>query len=177
MMDILTWRTRMEAVLEELRDIDLGYPQDENVLGAAGDPAALAEFVSRAGLDPRAPLVNFYRACSGVSLPDVHVGYFIHEPGLVLRGLEGGEPRRLTGPYAREVLVFGTDGGGGRFALGADGDGEVLYLGEGAVHDAVFDGEYGQVQTLAPDLNTFLQRLLEDVEAFVDGEEGWEYMV
>jgi hypothetical protein len=176
-MDILTWRTRMETALEELRDIDLGYPQDENVLGPPAGPAALAEFASRAGLDPRSPLVDFYRACSGVSLPDVHVGYFIHEPGLVLRGLEGGEPRRLTGPYARAVVVFGTDGGGGRFALGADGDGEVLYLGEGAVHDAVFDDADGQVQTLAPDLPAFLERLLADVEAFVNDEEGWEFMV
>lgn len=177
MTDMLTWRARMENALEELRGIDLGYPQDENVLGAAGNPAALAEFVSGAGLNPRSPLAAFYDACSGVSLPDVHVGYFIHEPGLVLRGLEGGEPRRLTGPYAREILVFGTDGGGGRFALGADGDGEVLYLGDGAVHDAVFDGVYGQVRTLAPDLRAFLNRLLADVEAFVRGEEGWEYLV
>lgn len=177
MTDILTWRTRMEAALEELRDIDLGYPQDENVLGPPADPTALAEFTSGAGLDPRSPLVGFYSACSGVSLPDVHVGYFIHEPSLVLRGLEGGEPRRLTGPYAREILVFGTDGGGGRFALGAGGDGEVLYLGEGAVHDAVFDGVDGQVQTLAPDLHAFLRRVLADVEAFVHDEEGWEYMV
>lgn len=176
-MDILTWRARMETALEELRGIDLGYPQDENVLGPPADPAALAEFVSRAGLDSRSPLADFYRACSGVSLPDVHVGYFIHEPALVLGGLGGGEPRRLTGPYAREVLVFGTDGGGGRFALGADGGGEVLYLGEGAVHDAVFDGSDGQVQPLTPDLRAFLERLLADVEAFVNDEAVWEYMV
>lgn len=167
----------MGVALEALREIDLGYPQGENVIHPATDPAALAEFVARAGLEPRSPLVALYRVCAGVSLPDVHVGYFVHAPGLVLRGLEGGEPTRLTGPYARDVLVFGTDGGGGRFALGAGGEGEVLHLGEGAVHDAVFDGVYGRVKTLAPDPNAFLARMLADVEAFVYDEEGWEYMV
>ena len=45
------------------------------------------------------------------------------------------------------------------------------------MHDAVFDDVDGQVQTLAPDLRVFLERLLADVEAFVNDEEGWEFMV
>ena len=112
-MDMLSWRARMEDALEELRATDLGYPQGENTLRPAADPASLAELASRAGLDAGSPLLALYRACAEVSLPDVHVGYFLHAPDLVLRGLERGEPRRLTGPHAREVLVFGTDGGGG----------------------------------------------------------------
>jgi hypothetical protein len=167
----------MEAAVEALRESDLGYPLSENVLGPPADPGLLADLTSRARLDPLSPLVSLYRVCASVSLPDVHVGYFIHEPSLVLKGLERGEPRRITGPLARDVVVFGTDGGGGRFALGAGGEGAVLYLGEGAVHDAVFDGVHGTVRVLSPDLTAFRDRLLADVEAFVSGREDWEYML
>ena len=176
-MDVVDWTTRMAAALKALADIDLGYPQDENRINPASDEALLERLAAVAGLGPQSALMSFYRRCGGASLPDVHVGYFVHSPELVLRGLERGEPRRLTGPQARPILVFGSDGGGGRFALGADGDGDVLYLGEGAVHDGVFDGVGGENRLVNTSLDAFLTGLLDDTEAFVRGDADWVYLV
>lgn len=176
-MQFLEWRVRMEAALAQLRTIDLGYPQGENVVQVGAEPNAVAEMAAGAGIPLLSPLVHFYRHCGGVSLPDVHVGYFVHPPELVVRGRQQGEPQRLTGTYDRAVIVFGSDGGGGRFVIGTDGDGEVLYLGEGRVEDAVYDGWNGDVRVLSESLNGFLDRLLADVEAFICPCPGWRYLV
>jgi hypothetical protein len=176
-MNLGVWRLQMEAEIEQLRNLDLGYELDENVIFPPGDPGTLLGLNDAAGLEAESPLSAFYRACGGVSLPDAHVGYFVHKPELVVRGLSSGEPRRITGAFEGDVLVFGSDGGGGRFALVPDGFGEVLYLGEGAVHDAVFDGTYGEVRLLADNLEKFLSQLLADLAAFVRSDPAWTYMI
>ena len=166
----------MAAALDAMANIDLGYPRDENRIYPSSDESLLERLASVTGLAPQSALMSFYRCCGGASLPDIHVGYFIHSPELVLRGLERGEPRRLTGLQGRSILVFGSDGGGGRFALGAAGDGDVLYLGEGAVHDGVFDGVGGENRLVSTSLDAFLTRLLDDTEAFVRGDADWAYV-
>ena len=173
-MDWVAWLRQLDDCLRTLREIDLGYPQGENVALSPPDPASLEALIARAGLDPRAPIIAFYRACGGLSLPDVYNGYFIGSPDQLLGTLVD-EPRRLADPFSCDILVFGWDGGGGRFALGTTGDGQVLHLGDGAVRDGVFDGE-DAVRVVAPDFPSFLERLLADVEAFVRDDRKWEYL-
>ena len=104
--------------------------------------------------------------------------YFIHSIDLVMRGIDRGEPVRvldITGSVP--VLVFGSDGGGGRFALQLDGPDKVLYLPVGAVNDSTFDGIQTPVKDLASDFWSFLRLLLADVSAFVDEPPNWRYLV
>ena len=170
------WLARMNNALELLRDLDLGYPMGENIVHPPPDRTIISRLASAADLPIQSKLMSVYEICNGVSLPDIHVGYFVHPAETVIRGLERGEPTSLTGPHRRSIVVFGTDGGGGRFALGRSG-GEVLYLGEGSVHDAVFDGIHGDARMLSPNLETFLERLLADTEAFVRAAPNWTYLV
>ena len=175
------WKAQLAQLLEEFAALDLGYPAGESRLGLPASQAELDALANAVALREEAPLYAFYRVCAEVQLPDVHNGYFILPPRLVLRGWQSGEPRRLSGPHAREILSFGGDGGGGRFALDRDGDGEVLHLGEGAVHDGLFDGDeredHRPVTVLAPDLPAFLDRMLVDVDAFLRDDREWTYMV
>ena len=105
------------------------------------------------------------------------VGYFIHPFDLRVTGFDRGEPRQLTGPLAGAIVVFGTDGGGGRFAPSAKGAGEILYLGEGAVHGVSFDGPKRGARLLCRSFDDFLERLLADTEAFVRGDPSWLFMI
>lgn len=175
------WKARLARLLEELAALDLGYPAGESRLGPPAGQAELDALADAVALREAAPLCAFYRVCAEVQLPDVHNGYFILPPRLVFRGWQTGEPRRLSGPYARDILSIGGDGGGGRFALDRDGGGEVLHLGAGSVRDGLFDGGEREghrlVTVLAPDLPAFLDRMLADVDAFLRDDRDWPYMV
>jgi hypothetical protein len=174
-MELSLWCARMEALIAELEQIDLGYPLGRNEVHAPSSEEVRARLAGASGLPPLSPLLRLFDRCNGVSLPDVHNGYFIHSAELILRGINHGEPRSLSGSEAGSILVFGSDGGGNRFALrGADEI--VLQLGEGAVIDGVFDGEGGAVRRIAEDLEAFLERLEADTEAFVRGDCDWVYM-
>lgn len=174
-MDARSWRQRMEELLAALRHTDLGYDQGDNVLLPGAPMESLAELAGRTGLRPSASLLSFYEWCGGVQLPDVWNGYFIHGPELVLRTHSQDGPRHITGPHARTVLFFGSDGGGGSFLLSTNGSDEILHVAEGALHDGIMDGMSARL--VAADLGSFLQRLLADTEAFVEGREDWTYMV
>ncbi len=75
------------------------------------------------------------------------------------------------------VVVFGSDGGGGRFATRIKEPGEVLYLPLGTVHNAIFDDNKTPTTILAPDFFAFLGRLDADVNAFLADTGDWTYMV
>lgn len=176
-MDLRSWKGRVTFAIAELEKLDLGYPLSGNLLHAPAGETGLKQLSEESLVSESSPLLAMYRQLDGLSLPDVHNGYFIHSVELVLRGLDGGEPRRITGELARPILVFGTDGGGGRFAIGADGDGEILHLGEGQVEDSVFDGADGRSRLISSSLGIFLEQLLEDTEAFIRGDEDWQFLV
>ena len=83
----------------------------------------------------------------------------------------------VEGRRSIPVYVFGSDGGGGRFALGLE-DGAVYYLpSSGEVRDGVFrETNAAVVRRLAPDVIGCLERLLSDIEAFTRGVEGHVFL-
>lgn len=156
----------MRSDLAEIARQDFGYPLGTNEVrppeGAL--PSAL----------PSA-LHELYGACDGLSMPDVHVGYFVDRAARAAAAAQRGEPTELA---KSPVHVFGSDGGGGRFALGTH-DGAVYYLpSSGAVRGVEFIADASApVQKLAPDVGAFLARLAADVHAFAEDDRAHVYLV
>ncbi|WP_157441540.1 hypothetical protein [Actinoplanes awajinensis] len=134
------WRDDMRALAERINggfQERYGFAPGEHRISG---PAADEEW-------PGVPedLSIFYSVVGEVSLPDVHVGYWVHRPSL------DGFPEALSD--GRRIVVFGTDGGGGMFAL-PDAGQPVLHLVEGGLHDGVHDADH--VTEVAADLREFL---------------------
>jgi hypothetical protein len=147
----------------------------EHLIRPPADPEGIQALTQEIPSLPE-DLVDLYRLADGLSLPDVHVGYFVHPVAAVIRGAASGEPRSLEGMDHAQVLVFGSDGGGGRFALRLD-TGAVLHLSSsGAVQTGVFDAVRHPPRVVAKDLAGFLDRLAEDVDAFIEGKDSWSFM-
>ncbi|GIJ43798.1 hypothetical protein Val02_06840 [Virgisporangium aliadipatigenens] len=143
MRDLQEWAARLRAEVDRaLRDVVSTYPFEAGA-HEIGPP------------EPDAPvplpadLAALLRTVGPVSLPDIGNGYFLQAPYTVDRIAEG------------EVVVFGSDGGGTLYALG-----DAVYR----IRDASYvDGFYdGPVTVIAPDLDSFLERLLGAVSAFAD---------
>jgi len=168
-MDWRAWLSAVRADLADLATQDFGYPLGTNEVRAAG-------LTSVAGLP--AQLCALYAACDGLSVPDVHVGYFIDTAARTVTAAQRGEPTLVARPGPLRVHVFGTDGGGGRFALGLD-DGAVYYLpSSGAVRDGRFEEDAASpVRQLAASVEDLLDRLRADVHAFVAADEAHSYLV
>jgi hypothetical protein len=176
-MNIQQWLEQMRSLIQELQTIDLGYPQGENTIYPPNEDL-LQEMIIETNLDQNCPLVDLYRHCNGINLPDVHNGYFVHRLEIILRGLKNGEPTKTTGYKATltDIVVFGTDGGGGRLALVKDDPQEVLYLSTGILENSVFDCSPTQCEIVSPDFPGFLKRLQSDVEAFIEDRDNWSYI-
>ncbi|GAA4589014.1 hypothetical protein BJY16_008755 [Actinoplanes octamycinicus] len=147
------WRDAMVGLAERVPvgfQDHFGYPPDEHEIGDAATGRELAGLVGV----PESLLV-FHRVVGEVRLPDVHVGYWIHRPSL-----EGDFPHALSD--GRRIVVFGSDGGGGMFALPRDADGPVLLLNGGAVVGGVHDAD--RIEFFAADLPAFLTFLRERTE-------------
>jgi hypothetical protein len=151
------WRTSVTAILAELLSTfrqRFGFEAGTNELGSPASEEAVA---SLAALQP-APardLLTLYRNVGEVSLPDVGNGYFIHSPSLVIS--QRGEPHRIGPPFDVDVLVFASDGGGALYALPAAEAGPVYRLRDCAIWDGLAGA--GEIQTVAKDLQEFLQHL------------------
>jgi hypothetical protein len=165
----------MRALLHRLKKVDLGYPLGANEVLPPSDSYTVhhALGIARAGgLDE---LRAFYASCDGVSLPDVHVGYFI-KPVTKLGNVDpSSEPLRITGEYAGEVLPLGSDGGGGLFVLRRAAKG-VLHLTPGPLERGVYDGKRGKVTLISGTLFAFLDRLALDLQAVVENQTRHRFM-
>lgn len=87
----------------------------------------------------------------------------------------GEEPDQVSGATDAPILVVGSTGGGGRFALNKQ-SGHVLLLGGGFLKERTFFAEEGNVSKVANTWSEFLERLFCDVEAFVEDRPGYKYM-
>jgi hypothetical protein len=166
-MNYSAWAESIRALLRELAEQDLGYPQDTHEI----PPQRSSAMVVPDGL------MAFYSEVDGASLPDVHVGYFLDSAKRVATATKRGEPTRIDGPNLRRIAVFGSDGGGGRFAIDTD-DGSILYLPSGGLvrNGAFVEDDVVRIRKLAERLPEFLEKLQADVQAFVRGDEH-EYLV
>ncbi len=157
---------RLNQLIAEMNAIDFGYPLGDNVVAVPQDPVFVEERLATIGGDAVAAFFDFYRCCDGLSLPDIHNGYFIKAIAKLGMSRPDSDPTQVMGDYAGAVLAFGSTGNGGLFVVRRI-ESDVLYLPPGPLHDGVYDGRQTQVKRLAPDLNSFLGLLLDDVEAFV----------
>jgi hypothetical protein len=158
------WAVTVRAALEEVSAQDFGYPIDvQELLPPAAPPIVVP------GLEP------LYAVCDGLSAPDVHVGYFLHPAARVLTASERGEPTHVRG---ERITVFGSDGGGSRFAL-RHGDGHVLYLPvEGGVDGGTYlEDDWVRSREVGSSLLDFLERLAIDIRAFVAHDVTHRYLV
>jgi hypothetical protein len=175
-MDIEKWLAALEDQIALLREYDVESAISDRI--RSPDAEHLAEFIETLGLSADDELVRFYQACDGISLMSVHNGYHLSGVTGVLRRMdddEGLEPSCLETDPKSKILVFGTDGGGSRFARRVDGS--VLYLpSRGAVIQGVYCDVESPVVPLASTFAGFLERLLEDVAHFVAGDHDWRYM-
>ena len=158
----------MKSLLTELASQQTPYPFGTNEL----DSPVPTNAVMPEALRP------LYAVCNGASMEDVWNGYFIHSADELALNKQRGLPTRIAGTPPIEIEVFGSDGGGGSYALGTV-DGAVYYLPSwgGAVENNVYvaDDRMGTPRISASVIG-FLQRLLADVEAFVHQREGHVYI-
>ncbi len=160
------WRVSVTAEVAGLLETFQSRFGFEPGMNQLGPPAAEQALASLQAIVPRpaADLIDFYRWIGQVSLPDVGNGYFIHPADLVTRQAADGEPRRIGPPHELDVLVFGSDGGGTLYAVPAAKPGPVYRLRECSIKDGI--ALAGDVQVIAADFRTFLQRLEIAVEIF-----------
>jgi len=177
--DINNWIEETESILTELRQIDFGYPLGENVIRPPS-PSLEPERV-RSGLPPhiRHQLIKFYKCSDGLSWPDVRNGLFIESFDRLVTAGERGEPDELFvrgSTERRGIIVFGTDGGGGRFCIDQT-TGRILHVAGGEVLEKRLEVDSGQVSGVADDFVGFLVRLQGDLRAFVEDDREHQFLV
>src|SRR5579863_9897962 len=102
-IDLAAWVNEVRGLVAELAAQDLTYPIGANEVRAPSPPAAPPALPSQ--------LVALYAACDGLSLPDVHIGYFLDAADRVASARERGEPTFVADAQL-PIHVFGSDGGG-----------------------------------------------------------------
>jgi len=147
-----------------------GYPPGNNVVVATDTEAGreAVRMLTAAGIG--GDLLDFYARVEHVSLPDIGNGYFIHPAEDVANGARNGQPTAVTGAVRDRITVFGSDGGGGLFALNAAGD-KVYRLDEGSLIGSVYDVEDHGVDVVAADLEGFLEYLRDRVSETLPPED------
>ena len=153
------------ARLESGFEARFGYPIDagSNYVAEAGEMARSESEV----LLPQA-LEAFYANIGEVSLPDVHIGYFVHPAIAIAESEARALPLRIqAGEIQAEIATFGSDGGGGLFAINRD-SGIVYYLPGGNIEANVYKGGLDAPRVVASGLGGFLDALLFRVETFAN---------
>lgn len=173
-MSITRKLRRLAAILDELAVIDFGYPLGENTISPPR-PEAIA-LLAEAGLAGVEGLAVLYTACDGISMPDVHTGYFIKPLLRVLNHDPSSEPLTVLLEAEIPVVPLGSTGGGSLFVAERQG-GRILYLPPGPLHGGCYDGRRTNVRVVAEGISHFLDLVIDDAGAFVRGERGHRYLV
>lgn len=172
-MPIIQQLRRLDSILRELAAIDFGYPLGENAI--APPPSGAAAALSEAGLAGISGLSDLYSACDGISMPDVHTGYFIKPLRKVLKYDLASEPRTVILQTEVPVLPLGSTGGGSLFVVEQD-DGRVLLLPPGPLHEGRYDGRHTKTRVVAEDIPHFVEKVIDDAAAFVRAEQEHRYL-
>ncbi|WKX68604.1 hypothetical protein [Streptomyces sp. XD-27] len=146
-----------------------GYPPGENrVVEATGDSDTKSHLAVLKEAEV-GDLVAFYSRVAEVSLPDVGSGFFVHAAESVIDGMNGDQPTRVAGSADEPIIVFGSDGGGSLFALGAS-EGLIYRLTGGTLIGSVYEVEDSGLEVVARNLWGFLQYLREAFSESISGE-------
>jgi hypothetical protein len=173
-MSIAQKLRRLATILGELALIDLGYPLGENTISPPR-PGAIV-LLGESGLSGVGGLADLYSACDGISMPDVHTGYFIKPLRGALNYDPSSEPLTILLGTEIPVVPLGSTGGGGLFVVERQG-GRVFHLPPGPLHDGCYDGHQTNVRVVAKDISHFLGLIVDDAEAFVRDDRGHRYLV
>ncbi len=121
------------------------------------------------GQDVARWLYELYSVCDGMSLPDVHFGYFIDPLQRVLNRDQPTDPQIVILEKEIKVLPIGSTGGGDHFVLDRH-SGEVIFLPHGSLNAGRYDGRTVRVITVAHSTShSSVELLTRDVEAFCKG--------
>ncbi|MFJ8834451.1 hypothetical protein [Micromonospora aurantiaca] len=162
-----TWREDLrKGVASAVLDFEdrYGYPPDENVVSEPDTIAAARLAAVRPAIP--ADLVDVYAAVGAVDLPDIGNGFFLHTASDVAHIHESRNLWHVRGRHDADVVVFASDGGGTQYALATPAGSPVYRLPPGLVLDGVYTSEDPRFDMAAPDLSTFLDRLLQAVKTF-----------
>jgi hypothetical protein len=167
------WVKAVQDLLVQLSGLDFGYPLGANDLFPPQEAKVVEQAlrVAEAGDE----LGVFYASCDGVSLPDVHVGYFIKSVRKLRVVDTLSEPLTITGEFAGAVVSFGSTGGGGLFVLRRV-TGDVLHLAPGPLENGIYDGKRGKVKRISGTFFGFLDSLKADIQAFVENRARHVFM-
>lgn len=164
--DLSSWisRARNEVrVLVDQFEERFGYEPDSNEIRLAATHAEADLSVLPS------PVRAFFSAVDAISWPDVWNGYFLGPAKDVVRGISEYDPGAVVvGSEQHRALVIGSDGGGGFFVLDLDASNVVLHVVEPVIRDGILRGA---VRVVAPNFDTFLESLLENVTAVTNGAE------
>ncbi|WP_146603461.1 SMI1/KNR4 family protein, partial [Micromonospora endophytica] len=140
------WAEAIEAAVERaLRDIVSRYPfePDEHTVGPPASESELAMLRQRLPWIPD-DLLAVARWVGEVSLPDIANGYFLFSPRYIQTVLDhnDGIPDRIGEPFDEDVdvVIFGADGGGARYAIAVGDTGAVYRLRECGYKQGTYSG-------------------------------------
>lgn len=119
----------------------------------------------------------FYRYCDGVSLPDICNGYFIHGLKLIAHGIQNDQPLWISDPWNCPIVVIGSVGDGGLFAIDKNRFGKVFFLPESRIVNQIYEARSVVVKILAYSYYDFLSKFEKDMKAYVHRTPDWQYMV
>lgn len=171
-LDFSVWATEMSASLRRFE------AEFEDRYGYQVGPGSNVVTLSGTSV-PWAPLENlpgrlnrFYDVVAHASLMDVHVGYAIHPATTLVGGGESAYPGRIeVDGIIDEIVTFGSDGGGGLFAMVRD-DGRIIHLPPSDVRDRTwFARADAHPRDVAVDLDAFLRRLLDVVDDLIESSD------
>ncbi len=162
-----TWREDLRnAVASAVLDFEdrYGYPPGENIVS---EPDAIAA-ARLAAVRPAIPadLVDLYAAVGAVDLPDIGNGFFLHTASHVAHAHQLRDLWHVRGRHDVDVVVFASDGGGTQYALATPAGSRIYRLPPDLVLDGIYSSEDQRFDMAAPDLSTFLDRLLQAVKTF-----------
>lgn len=174
-MNINTWKQETDLLLADLREIDFGYPLGENVIFSPS-PVNVESWHLGLMLSDRAALAlrAFYEVCDGLSWPDVQNGYYIQKSEVLGRVANQHSITKVKTDITFDVITIGSTGGGTTFVMNFEG--HIIRLPRGRVEDNTYCSSESQVDLIAEDLFVFLERLSEDLAAFVEDREGYSYL-
>jgi hypothetical protein len=162
------WVSAVKRLIDELYRVELGYPLGTNAIFEPQSRTIVDGTLRSVGLDSVASMTEFYSCCDGISLPDVHVGYFLKSLSQLANARTKSEPTHIAGQLGGNVRTFGSTGGGGLFVI-RKAEWDILYLPPGPLRDGVYDNTRPRARILAPSFSVFLDLVLADIAAFVKG--------
>jgi hypothetical protein len=171
MTAIAQWKAEMRSLLTELNAVfeqRFCYPPGDNMVADA-DVGEL-ERIDMLALP--AVLAEFYAEVGQLSIPDVHIGYFIHSLDLMATAVSTRHPTRIEVEMEDHVLkddvvAFGSDGGGGYFCLSRS-IGAIYHLPWGMIDENnVYSGDSLSLRFVTSNFEAFLQRTLTVTKEFL----------